>query len=71
MSIPTSDRLLTVKELCQVLQTSRRNIELLRKQGMPYYLLGSAPRFDLSEIKQWMRESAERRALEQVDYTFK
>lgn len=52
-------RLLTVTELCSALQTSRRNIELLRKQGLPFYQLsaGGHPRFDLEEVKAWMKKN--------------
>lgn len=54
-----SQRLLTVTELCSVLQTSRRNIELLRKQGLPFYQLspGGHPRFDLNEVRAWMKRN--------------
>jgi excisionase family DNA binding protein len=54
------EKLLTVTELCETIQTTRRNVELLRKIGLPYYALspGGRPRFDLNEVKEWMRKNA-------------
>ncbi|WP_322904825.1 helix-turn-helix domain-containing protein [Paenibacillus campi] len=52
-------QLLTVTELCKFLQTSRRNVEKLRKKGLPQYQLsrGGHPRFDAAEVKEWMRKN--------------
>ncbi|WP_416235524.1 helix-turn-helix domain-containing protein [Paenibacillus campi] len=45
--------------MCKFLQTSRRNVEKLRKKGLPQYRLsrGGHPRFDAEEVKEWMRKN--------------
>lgn len=50
-------QLLTVKQLCEQLNTSRRNLELLRRRGLPYLLLGSSPRFEFESVIEWMRQN--------------
>ncbi|PYE49773.1 excisionase family DNA binding protein [Paenibacillus barcinonensis] len=60
VTVIETSQLLTVSQLSKVLQTSRRNIEKLRKYGLPVYFLspGGHPRFDLTEVKEWMRRNS-------------
>ncbi len=47
--------LLTVNELCRLLGMSPRWIhERTRRREIPCYRFGTALRFDLDEIRQWM-----------------
>ena len=48
-------QLLTTIELSQVLNVSRQSIYKWRKDGMPFYKIGKAVRFDLEEIKEWLQ----------------
>lgn len=47
--------LLTTIELSQVLNVSRQSIYKWRKEGMPFYKIGTAVRFDLDEIREWLK----------------
>lgn len=50
--------LLTEKELCDFLSVTRQTLVVLRKQGLPYFLLGSKLiRYDVQEVLEWLRES--------------
>lgn len=68
--VQMAEELLTVEELRARLKTSRRNIERLRKQGMPYMLLGKSPRFDFHEVLEWMRRRKEEEELAKSDVEF-
>ncbi|WP_164783140.1 helix-turn-helix domain-containing protein [Paenibacillus amylolyticus] len=55
-----TSQLLTTSQLSEILQTSRRNIEKLRKEhGLPFYSLSPRghPRFDVIEVKEWMKNN--------------
>ncbi|MBB6020375.1 excisionase family DNA binding protein [Paenibacillus sp. JGP012] len=61
VNVMETNQLLTISQLCEVLQTSRRNIEKLRKEhGLPFYSLSPRghPRFDPTEVKEWMRRNS-------------
>lgn len=62
--------LLTVEELSNRLKTTRRNLERLRKQGMPYLMLGKSPRFDFDAVLKWMEERKEAEELLKSDVEF-
>lgn len=64
------EELLTVEELRVKLKTSRRNLERLRKQGMPYLMLGKSPRFDYNAVLHWMNEQKEAEELVRNDVEF-
>lgn len=52
---PLAKPLLTVNELCRLLGISPRWIhERTRRREIPCYRFGTALRFDLDEIRQWM-----------------
>lgn len=65
------DQLLTVNQLCEKLNTTRRNIELLRRKGLPYYMLGTSPRFDMKAVISWMEKNRIEEELKKHDYIFK
>lgn len=65
-----AQELLTVEELRQKLKTTRRNIERLRKKGMPYMLLGKSPRFDFEAVLSWMQERKDAEELIKNDVEF-
>ena len=49
------NELLTTIELAEVLNVSRQTIFNWRKEGMPFYKINKAVRFDLVEIKEWLQ----------------
>jgi hypothetical protein len=48
-------RLLTTDELADFLQVSSRTIRSLRAEGLPVFLIGDAPRFELPAVLTWLR----------------
>ncbi|MBT2284258.1 helix-turn-helix domain-containing protein [Paenibacillus polymyxa] len=61
VTVMENGQLLTIDQLSKILQTTRRNIEKLRKEhGLPFYSLSPRghPRFDLIEVKEWMRRNS-------------
>jgi hypothetical protein len=60
-------RMLTTVQLAHILQTTRRNIELMRKEGLPFYTFGEngRPRYDLEEVRGWMRSNAKKKVQRQ------
>ncbi|HWO77774.1 MAG TPA: helix-turn-helix domain-containing protein [Bacillus sp. (in: firmicutes)] len=48
--------LINQKQLEEALQISRSTIYRLRKEGMPFYTIGDQVRFDLEEVKTWMKK---------------
>ncbi|WP_172196666.1 helix-turn-helix transcriptional regulator [Saccharibacillus qingshengii] len=56
------EELLSLQELCVKLKISRRHVLRLRNKGMPVYIISQngRPRFDYSEVREWMRENAKR-----------
>lgn len=51
-------KLLTEKDLCDFLGVTRQTLVVLRKQGLPYFLLGSKLiRYDMQEVLEWLREN--------------
>lgn len=50
-------KLLTVKELGEILKLSRSTIYRYRKnEGLPYYELGGKVLFDLDEVMEWVKK---------------
>lgn len=50
------EELLTVQELTQRLKISRRQLERLRHEGLPYIMIKSSPRFEFIEVLQWLKQ---------------
>lgn len=46
---------LTVEQLCQWLNISRRTSERWRKAGMPFIKQGSVVRFDMKAVTEWLK----------------
>lgn len=46
---------LTVEQLCQWLNISRRTSERWRKAGMPFIKQGSVIRFDRKAVTEWLK----------------
>lgn len=46
---------LTQEQLGGALQISRSTVHRLLKNGMPYYLVLGSKRFDLTEVKAWLK----------------
>lgn len=49
-------KLLNKRQICEYLQCSQRHLDDLRgKQGLPFICLGGRIRFDLDNVKQWVK----------------
>ena len=48
-------RFMTPKQLSSTLQVSLRSIRRRIQEGMPYSRFGGAVRFDLDEVKSWLK----------------
>ena len=51
-----NEKMITVKELQEILRISRQTVMRWRKEGMPHYKYNASVRFDLEEIKEWLKE---------------
>lgn len=49
------ERLLSRKELAAFLGVSLRTVDNLMRQGLPRIVIASRPRFDVVEVKEWLR----------------
>ena len=47
------NKILTRKELAEILRLSVRTIQLYEKEGMPYLKSGN-PRYELEKVKEWL-----------------
>lgn len=47
---------LTRQQLCAELQVSESTIKRLEGEGLPYTKVRARPRYDLPEVKRWLRE---------------
>ena len=47
---------ITLKELAQIFKISRATIDRWRKEGMPFYKIGSGVRFLEPEVSEWIKE---------------
>lgn len=52
------DKLLTTNELADKLGVHRTTIYNMRKNGMPVIMAMGAPRFNYSEVIEWMKGEA-------------
>lgn len=50
-----SDNLLSIKELARVLSISTRQVYRLIDNGMPFHIVGSRKRFELSIVMEWIK----------------
>jgi hypothetical protein len=48
---------LTRPELCVALRTSESTIRRLEQQGLPFTPVGKSKRYDLAEVKAWLRNN--------------
>ena len=48
-------KLLNKRQIGEYLQCSQRQIDYLREQGLPFICLGGRIRFDLDNVKQWVK----------------
>lgn len=51
------EEFLTTDELCEWLKTTRRTIERWRKNGLPFYKIGSSVRFKKEEVLSWIEQN--------------
>ena len=47
--------ILTKKELSKLLQVTERTIDMLRKQGLPWFYVAADIRFDKDEVLIWLK----------------
>lgn len=47
--------MLKITELAEVLRVHVRTLRDWLKKGMPHYKVGNTLRFDLEEVKEWMK----------------
>jgi excisionase family DNA binding protein len=51
------EEFLTTDELCDWLKITRRTIERWRKNGLPFYKIGSSVRFKKEEVLSWIEQN--------------
>lgn len=51
------DRVITKEELATFLKVTQRTIDRLRKEGMPFFKVGTNIRFDKEEVIKWLKEN--------------
>ena len=47
--------IITLKELCEKFKISDSTVRRLIKKGLPHYKAGNDYRFDLDEVKEYLR----------------
>ncbi|SHF60633.1 transcriptional regulator, AlpA family [Desulforamulus putei DSM 12395] len=52
------DELLTTDEICEWLKVTRRTIERWRKNGLPFFKIGSSVRFNKEEVLKWIEQNS-------------
>lgn len=52
-------KLMKINDLAEVFEVTDRTIKNWLKEGMPKYQMGKTIRFDLEEIKEWMKVRAD------------
>ena len=52
--------MLNTKELAKVLNVHYNTIYNLIEKGMPHYKVGKVLRFNLEEIKEWLKQQKEK-----------
>lgn len=50
------EKLLTTVELAETLKVTRQAIWNWRKEGLPFFKIGSAVRFDPLQVRKWLEE---------------
>jgi excisionase family DNA binding protein len=53
---PARAPLLDQGELAKALKITVRTVYSLRQKGCPVYMIGDSPRFDLEEVREWLRK---------------
>lgn len=48
--------ILNAKEACEFLSISRTKLYELKKEGLPYYKIGKAIRFNRKDILEWLKK---------------
>lgn len=59
-SITTKDRVLSLKEAAQYLGVSRRMIEMMFADGLPYFRLGNRYKVKENDLKKWVEKRKSR-----------
>ena len=55
-----SEKLITVQQLCNIVQVSRATIDRWRKEGMPFITIGRGIRFDEKQAMEWIKNKSNR-----------
>lgn len=51
--------MLTAKDLCEILQIHTNTLTKWMKKGVPHYKVGNVLRYDLDEVKAWMKNNTQ------------
>lgn len=51
------EQVLTKEELATYLKVTQRTIDRLRKEGMPFFKVGTNIRFGKEEVLKWLKEN--------------
>lgn len=51
------EQVMTKEELATFLKVTQRTIDRLRKEGMPFFKVGTNIRFDKEEVLNWLKEN--------------
>lgn len=52
-------KLMKITDISEVFQVTERTVKNWLTQGMPKYQIGKTVRFDLDEVKEWMKTHGE------------
>lgn len=58
---------LTRQQLCAELAVSDSTVRRLQAEGLPHTMVRNRPRYDLAEVKRWLRALREQRAQAEAD----
>lgn len=50
-----SEKLITVQQLCELVQVSRSTVDRWRNQGLPYIKIGRGIRFEENTALEWIK----------------
>jgi excisionase family DNA binding protein len=60
------NEVLTRSELAKLLRVNERTIDNLRKEGLPYFKVGTNVRFHWSKVLEWLDQRSQRKSSEVV-----
>jgi excisionase family DNA binding protein len=61
-----TNKLWTVREVCQYFEISRATLHRYVKKGLPSFHVGGSPRFDQEKVAEWLNRQAQKTPIEKA-----